>query len=113
MSDEAPRSRRSLDPDEPVVTIRKPGGGTISFTFNEYRLALIALVDFDSQWSGLEMASAFVVDGAAKSRLIQERLIPVAEHLDVLLTRGVDSLELLAARHWFRHGQVGERFEAS
>jgi hypothetical protein len=107
MTSESFRARKSsFDPNEPVVTIRTPDGTDIGLSLNEYRLAMIGLVDFDGDWAALQTAAAFVVDGEGKKTLIRERLLPLSAHLQALLARGVDSLELLAARHWFRSGQM-------
>jgi|GEM_PF-1467020 hypothetical protein len=95
-----------LDPNDPVVTIRRSGEPSFTLTLNEYRLALLGLVDFAGEWEALETATTFVVDGARKGALVRERLRPLAAHLDVLLARGVDGLELLAARHWFRTSEA-------
>ncbi len=99
-------NKQPLDPNEPVVKIRKPGEPGLTLSLNEYRLALIGLVDYDGQWPSLELATGFVVDGAAKADLLHGRLLPNASRLDALLARGVDGLELLAARQWFRTGEV-------
>ena len=93
-------------PDDPVITLRKPDGGLLSLTMNEFRLALLALVDFEGDWDALLTASAFVPDAAGKAALVRDRLRPVADMLPPLLNRGIDSLELLSARHWFRNGRL-------
>ncbi len=98
--------KRPLDPNDPVVTIRRPGEPSFTLTLNEYRLAMLGLVDFAGEWEALELATTFVASGAEKGALVRERLRPLAVYLDVLLARGVDGLELLAARHWFRTGEV-------
>jgi hypothetical protein len=95
-----------LDPNDPVVTIRPAGEPPFTLTLNEYRLALLGLVDFAGDWDALETATTFVVDGDTKAVLVREHLRPQAAHLDVLLARGVDGLELLAARHWFRTSEA-------
>jgi hypothetical protein len=84
------------------VTIRTAEGRRIELTLPEYRLALLWLVDFAANWEALEYATTLVPDGPAKLALIRERLRPVAAHLPALASRGVDSLEMLAARFWFR-----------
>jgi len=80
-----------------------------ALTPSEYRLALLGLVDFAGEWSALETATTFVVDGPAKRAVIRERLLPAAAELNVLLTRDVDAIELLAARYWFRNGALHSR----
>jgi hypothetical protein len=102
----AETKKPALDPNEPVVTLHRPGAPDLSLTLNEYRLALIGLVDFGGDWSALETAAAFVVDGPPKGLLVRDRLMPNAGQLGGLLSRGVDSLELLAARHWFRSSEM-------
>jgi hypothetical protein len=95
-----------LDPNELTVTIRPNGAPVFTLTLNEYRLALLGLVDFAGDWDALETATTFVVDGAKKAALVRDHLRPQAAHLDVLLARGLDGLELLAARHWFRTSEA-------
>jgi hypothetical protein len=87
----------------PVVNIHIPFGPDISLSLDEFWLALLGLVDFEGDWEALLTASGLVTDGAAKANLITNRLLPVSDHLPVLLQRGVDAFELLTARHWFRH----------
>ena len=74
---------------------------------DEYRLALLWLIDFEAAWEGLEAATLFVADGPAKLALIRQRVRPLADDL-ALLGEHVDSLALLAARHWFRQGLILE-----
>ena len=78
-----------------------PSGLTIVLSPDEYRLALVGLVDFEGSWDALQTATHLVVDGQAKAALIRERLIPVADALPGLLAEGVDVFQLWAARHWF------------
>jgi hypothetical protein len=105
MADDSAR-KSPPDPNEPVASLRLANGESASLTWNEYRLALIGLVDFAGDWQALETAATLVVDGAAKAVLVRERLLPLATHLGVLLNRGLDGLEMLTARHWFRNGPV-------
>jgi hypothetical protein len=84
--------------DHPGAVLTTPSGLTISLSRDEAQLALLGLVDFEGHWDALQAATAFVVDGPAKAAIIRERLC----HLPALLGFGVDSLEMLAARHWFR-----------
>lgn len=84
------------------AVLTTPSGLTISLSGDEAQLTLLGLVDFEGRWDALQAATAFVVDGPAKAAIIPERLLPLAGHLPALLERGVDSLEMLAARHWFR-----------
>ncbi len=90
----------------PAVTIRTPAGTRIDLSLAEYRLALLWLVDYAGQWEPLEMATTLVVDGPAKAALVREHLRPAALHLPALTSRGVDALEMLAARFWFRQEEV-------
>jgi hypothetical protein len=99
-------SKPALSRNEPSVTIRRLGDQPIVLTLNEYRLALIGLVDFEGDWAALATAATLVADAEAKSALVHHHLMPVAEHLSALLERDVDGLELLAVRHWFRSGEV-------
>ena len=78
-----------------------PSGVTIVLSPDEYRLALLGLVDFEGGWAIMQMAAEMVVDGEAKAALIRERLVPVADALPGLLAEGVDVFQLWAARHWF------------
>jgi hypothetical protein len=87
-----------------AITVRTAAGIRFELTLDEYRLALLGLVDFDSAWDALELATTLVADGPAKAAILRDRLLPIASHLPALLVRGVDSLELLAARRWFREG---------
>jgi len=105
MADDSAR-KTPPDPNATVVSLRLVSGESIGLTWNEYRLALIGLVDFAGDWQALETAAALVVDGAAKAQLARERLQPLAGHLGVLLNRGLDGIELLTARHWFRNGST-------
>ncbi len=86
--------------------MRTAAGIRFELSFDEYRLALLGLVDFASAWDALEIATTLVVDGPAKATIIRNALFPIASHLPALLSRGVDSLELLAARNWFRHESI-------
>ncbi len=90
----------------PAVLIRGAYGTRIELTLPEYRLALLCLVDFDGRWEGLEAATRLVPDGTTKAALIRDRLLPHAPHLAAVTSRGVDSLEMLAARFWFRQEAV-------
>jgi hypothetical protein len=94
-----------MTPPTSEFTFLAPSGLTVALSPDEYRLALLWLVDFEAAWEGLEAATAFVTDGAAKLALIQQRLRPLADDL-APLGQHVDSLTLLAARHWFRQGPV-------
>lgn len=96
-------SRPEPDVDGPALHIRLPDGRIVALTKEAYMLALLGLIDFEGCWPALELATEFVVDGPAKRQLIRDRLLPVADGLAVLLERGVDPFELLAARYWFRH----------
>lgn len=87
-----------------AVHIHTPSGLTIPLSFDEYRLALLGLVDFEGQWQALEAAAQFVTDGRNKAALIRERLLPIAGYLPVLVERDLDAAELLAVRFWFRQG---------
>jgi hypothetical protein len=100
-------SWRSDVSDTPAIVFRTPSGLTISLTADEYRLALLGLVDFAGAWDALALAADFVVDGPAKQALIRERLRPLSEALSPLAQQ-VDALAMLAARHWFRTGQTSE-----
>jgi hypothetical protein len=96
-----------MTPQTSDITFVAPSGVTVALSPDEYRLALLWLIDFEAAWEGLEAATAFVADGAAKRVLIQQRLRPLADDLPPL-GQHVDSLALLAARHWFRQGQVSK-----
>jgi len=100
------RTNKPHDDADAVVTVHTAGGEDLPLTLNEFRLALLCLVDFDGDWEALHVAAAFVVDGEGKRNLMRERLQPNAAALPVLLERGIDSLDVLAARHWFRHTQL-------
>jgi hypothetical protein len=69
----------------------------------EFRLALIGLVDFDANWPALVLAAAYVPGGEHKAEIVNSRLLPLSDSLPSILERGVDSVELVAARFWFRH----------
>jgi len=99
----------TADARDPTATSESRRDVVLALTSNEYRLALLGLVDFAGQWSALETATAFVVDGPAKRAVIRERLLPMADELTVLLTRDVDAIELLTARYWFRNGAYNPR----
>ncbi len=90
----------------PAVLIRGADGTRIELSLPEYRLALLCLVDFEGRWEGLEAATRLVPDGATKATLIRDRLQPHAPRLSAITSRGVDSLEMLAARFWFRQEAV-------
>ena len=90
------------------ITFHAPSGRSVVLSPDEYRLALLWLIDFEAAWDGLEAATAFVVDGEAKLALIRRRLRPLAGDL-TLLSQRVDTLALLAARHWFRQGMTSGR----
>jgi len=102
--DQAPENRPH--DDDPAVTIHNAEGQPLPLTLNEFRLALLGLVDFEGDWEAMQEATRFVVDGTGKRALIEKRLLPVATALPSLLSRGIDSLEVLAARHWFRHTRL-------
>jgi hypothetical protein len=93
-------------PSGPAVLIRGADGTRLELTLAEYRLALLCLVDFEGRWEGLEAATGFVPDGSGKSSLIRERLRPHAFQLSAITSRGVDSIEMLAARFWFRQEEL-------
>ena len=96
-----------MTPQTSDIIFLAPSGLSVALSPDEHRLALLWLIDFEAAWEGLEMATAFVTDGEAKLALIRQRLRPLAEDL-APLGQHVDSLALLAARHWFRQGQVSE-----
>lgn len=79
-----------------------PGGIAVTLSAAERNLALLGLVDYEGAWEGLLAATAFVADGTAKRELIATRVQPLAAALTAL-TEHVDPLELITARHWFRH----------
>jgi hypothetical protein len=81
-------------------------GLVLSLSRDEYRLALLGVVDFEGDWQALEVASSFVVDGPKKGVLIRERLLPMAGELAPAFERGVDAFELIAARFWFRNHEL-------
>ena len=89
------------------ITFFAPSGLVVTLSPDEYRLALLWLIDFEAAWEGLETAALFVADGQAKLALIRQRVRPLANDLTPLGER-VDSLALLAARHWFRQGLILE-----
>ena len=89
------------------ITFLAPSGLAITLSPDAYRLALLWLIDFETAWEGLEAATRFVADGPAKLALIRQRVRPLADDL-APLGEPVDSLALLAARHWFRHGLILE-----
>lgn len=89
-----------------VLTLRTAAGDRLELTLNQYRLALLGLVDFEADWEALETAAGFVSDGAAKAAIVREQLRPVAGELHALTARGVDAMEVLAARIWFRGERV-------
>lgn len=89
------------------ITFLAPSGLAITLSPDAYRLALLWLIDFETAWEGLEAATRFVADGPAKLALIRQRVRPLADDL-APLGEHVDSLALLAARHWFRHGLILE-----
>jgi hypothetical protein len=95
--------------DTPVIAFQTPSGLSVSLTAkltaDEYRLALLGLVDFEGAWDALELAATFVVDGAAKQALVRDRLRPLADALSPLALQ-VDPLAMLAARYWFRQGEI-------
>jgi hypothetical protein len=76
-------------------------GAIIALTLDDYRLALLGRVDFEDNWAALEAAAKLVVDGDTKGAIIREHLLPIAGHLTAI-GQTVDSMEMLAARHWFR-----------
>ncbi|MCX6031297.1 MAG: hypothetical protein NT169_18615 [Chloroflexi bacterium] len=85
-----------------ALVISQLTGAIVALTLDEYRLALLGRVDFEDRWAALEAAAQYVVDGDAKTAAIRANLLPIAEHLTEIGQK-VDSLELLAARHWFRN----------
>jgi hypothetical protein len=89
------------------IAFLAPSGLAVTLSPDEYRLALLWLIDFEGVWEGLETATLFVADGEAKLALIHQRVRPLADDLTPLGER-VDSLTMLAARHWFRHGLISE-----
>jgi hypothetical protein len=88
--------------------LRTPSGLVIGLSQEEARLALLGLVDFEGCWDSLRAATAFIADGAAKDAVIRSRLLPLTDYLPALLDGGIDSLEMLAARYWFRSGPCTE-----
>jgi hypothetical protein len=103
-SEHEPRSPESGH--GPAIVIRTPAGVRFELNLYEYRLALLGLVDFAGAWDVLEQAASFVVDGPAKAMIVRDHLRPLGSHLPALLARGVDSVELLAARFWFRQEKM-------
>ena len=89
------------------ITFLAPSGLAVTLSPDEYRLALLWLIDFEAAWEGLETATLFVADGEAKLALIRQRVRPLADDLAPLGAR-VDAMALLATRHWFRHGLILE-----
>ena len=96
-----------MTPSTSDITFLAPSGLAVTLSPDEYWLALLWLIDFEAAWEGLEAATLFVADGQAKLALIRQRVRPLAEDLAPLGER-VDSLALLAARHWFRQGLILE-----
>ena len=88
-----------------AINFQTPSGLSVTLSPDEYRLALLWLVDFEGAWEGLEAAIAFVVDGEAKLALIRRRLQPLTDDL-ASLGQHVEPLAMLAARHWFRQGMT-------
>ena len=89
------------------ISFLAPSGLTVTLSPEEYRLALLWLIDFEAAWEGLETATLFVADGQAKLALIRQRVRPLADDL-APLGEHVDAMALLAARRWFRHGLISE-----
>jgi hypothetical protein len=89
------------------ITFLAPSGLVVTLSPDEFRLALLWLIDFEAAWEGLETATMFVADGQAKLVLIRQRVRPLADNLTPL-GEHVDAIALLAARHWFRHGLISE-----
>jgi hypothetical protein len=89
------------------ITFLAPSGLTVTLSTDAYRLALLWLIDFEGAWEGLEAGTMFVADGPAKLALIRQRVRPLADDL-ASLGEHVDSIAMLAARHWFRHGLISE-----
>ena len=89
------------------ITFLAPSDLSVTLSPDEYRLALLWLIDFEAAWEGLETAALFVADGEAKLALIRQRVRPLADDLTPLGAR-VDAMALLAARHWFRHRLISE-----
>ena len=81
----------------------------VSLSRDEYRLALLGAVDFEGDWQALGYAARFVVDGERKGDLIRLRLMPVVEQLAPAFEGRVDVLSLIAARYWFRNGELSSR----
>jgi hypothetical protein len=94
-----------MTPPTSDISFLAPSGPTVTLSPDEYRLALLGLIDFEGAWEGLETATIFVPDGQAKLALIRQRVRLLADDLTPL-GEHVDALTLLAARHWFRHGPV-------
>jgi hypothetical protein len=86
---------------KPAQTFETESKLTVVLTPDEYRLALLGLVDFEGHWEILEAATALVVDGPAKAALLRARLIPLADRLPGLLDKEIDVVRLWTARHWF------------
>lgn len=85
--------------------VRLPSGVAVALSPAEQRLALLGLVDYEAAWDGLIRATDFVADGAAKRKIIENRILSLADAL-TSLTERLDSLDLLAARHWFRYEPI-------
>jgi hypothetical protein len=87
----------------PISTwsLTTPSGLTIVLSPDEYRLALLGLVDFEGDWDTLHVATTLVADGEAKATLLREKLAPVADALPAMLADGVDIFQLWTARQWF------------
>ena len=96
-----------MTPSTSDISFLTPSGLAVTLSPDEFRLALLWLIDFEAAWEGLETATLFVTDGQAKLALIRQRVRPLADEL-APLGEHVDSLTLLAARQWFRHGLILE-----
>ena len=89
-----------------AINFQTPSGLSVTLSPDEYRLALLWLVDFEGAWEGLEAATAFVIDGEAKLALIRRLYVqPLTDDL-ASLGQHVEPLAMLAARHWFRQGMT-------
>ncbi len=88
-----------------TVPLHTPDG-ILELTLDEYRLALLGLIDFEGNFDALLLASSMVKDGEGKARIVRERLAPIAVYLPALLARGIDSIELLSIRYWFREAAL-------
>ena len=78
-----------------------PSGLTIVLSPDEYRLAILGLIDFEGRWDAMQVATTLVVDGETKGALLRERIAPVADLLPALVADGIEVLALWTARHWF------------